>query len=95
MSYLSPIFLIGKIHIGNVEGASCVNIGNNLPIGFESYKKQNQGFGSITGDHNEIKDLKSKLRDSHVVDMINQSEGDDIPDLLKQIVENKFHKDFE
>lgn len=93
MSYLSPIFLIGKIHIGNVEGASCVNIGNNLPIGFESYKKQNQGFGSITGDHNDIKDLESKLKDSHVVDMINQSDNDDIPEYAKQLAK-KFHKGF-
>ncbi|MCM3703394.1 hypothetical protein [Paenibacillus macerans] len=57
---LAPNFVIGHIRVGTVEGASCINIGNNLPSGFTSHKKQNQGL-SVSGDYNELKDIESLL----------------------------------
>lgn len=46
---LSPTFYIGHIRIGSVEGASCVNLGNNWPTDFDNYKKHTQGFGEVGG----------------------------------------------
>lgn len=89
MSYLSPNFFIGSIHIGTIEGASCFNIGNNYPNGFRSYKKQNQGFGSISGDHNDIQGLRSFLNDPGVVDILTQYEADQIPDCIQRHIEKK------
>jgi hypothetical protein len=86
-SLLSPTFIIGHIRIGSVEGASCVNFGNNLPTGFVSNKKHNQGFGTVGGDHNHIKDARSALNDSDLIDMFN--DGDEIdgpPDWLRKII---------
>ncbi|MFZ5985640.1 MAG: hypothetical protein ACOYWZ_00740 [Bacillota bacterium] len=93
MSYLSPVFLIGNIRIGNIEGASCLNIGNNLPIGFESYKKQNQGFGSISGDNNDIQDIRSLLSDPGKIDMLNCSEKKEFPDWVKELVKSNISDD--
>lgn len=90
MDNLSPIFFIGSIRIGTVEGASCVNIGNNLPSGFQSLKKQNQGFGSICGDNNDISELCSVLKDTNMVDMLNQSGTDEVPDWIKKLASDKF-----
>lgn len=64
----SPSFFIGTISIGTVEGASCVNLGNNLPSGFVNYKKQNQGFGSISGDHHDIHDILATLEETDIRD---------------------------
>jgi|SRR4051794_13883131 hypothetical protein len=64
----SPSFFIGSISIGTVEGASCVNFGNNLPSGFVNYKKQNQGFGSISGNNNNIYDLLATLEEKDIYD---------------------------
>lgn len=64
----SPSFFIGTISIGTVEGASCVNLGNNLPSGFVNYKKQNQGFGSISGDNNDIHDILATLEENDIND---------------------------
>ncbi|OCA85083.1 hypothetical protein A8F95_10355 [Bacillus wudalianchiensis] len=64
----SPSFFIGSISIGTVEGASCVNLGNNLPSGFVNYKKQNQGFGSISGDHNDIRDILATIEEQDIND---------------------------
>lgn len=64
----SPSFFIGSISIGTVEGASCVNLGNNLPSGFVNYKKQNQGFGSISGDHNDIHDILATIEENGIQD---------------------------
>lgn len=89
MSALSPTFLIGYIRIGSVEGASCVNLGNNLEAGFQSYKKENNGLGSITGDNNDIKDLKSALRDSNVIDMLNDPVDDELPGWVKDLIKGK------
>lgn len=82
-------FYIGKIHIGSVEGASCVNFGNNFPTGFKNNKKQNQGFGSISGNHNDIQDIISQLKDSKVVDLFGCSSEDDIPVQVVSSVHNK------
>lgn len=90
MDDLSPVFFIGYIRIGSVEGASCVNIGNNLPVGFQSYSKQNQGFGSISGDNNNISELFSVLKDTNMIDMLNQSETDEVPDWVKRLAAEKF-----
>ncbi|MGE5631615.1 MAG: hypothetical protein ACM3TR_11035 [Caulobacteraceae bacterium] len=89
MPNASPIFFIGSIRIGIIEGASCVNFGNNLPIGFQSYKKQNQGFGSINGDNNEISKLFSALKDSNTIDMLNQPDSEDPPDWVKKMIASK------
>ncbi|HYF83358.1 MAG TPA: hypothetical protein VEB00_10065 [Clostridia bacterium] len=90
MDNLSPVFFIGNIRIGTVEGASCINLGNNLPVGFQSFKKQNQGFGSICGDNNDIAELCSVLKDTNVVDMLNQSGNDEVPDWVKRLASEKF-----
>lgn len=92
MDNLSPIFFIGTIRIGSVSGASCVNLGNNLPTGFQSFMKQNQGFGSITGDNNDISELCSVLKDTNMVDMLNQSDSDQIPDWIKKLAADKFFR---
>lgn len=89
MSLLSPVFFIGHIRIGSIEGASCLNMGNNLPVGFESHKKQNQGFGSISGDGNTIEDIRSLLEDSKIIDMLSQDNPEDIPDWVKQLILSK------
>jgi hypothetical protein len=86
MGYLSPNFFIGTIKIGSIEGASCVNMGNNFPSGFTSHKKHNQGFGSINGDHNDIKEIISRLDDKDILDMFNQTDQDDVPDWIKEIL---------
>lgn len=93
MSFLSPNFLIGEIRIGSVEGASCVNMGNNFPIGFENHTKLNQGFGSITGDANHISDVSSLLNDSAFIDMLtNPNDEHDIPDWIKPIITAKLRQ---
>lgn len=89
MPELSPVFFIGSIRIGVVEGASCVNLGNNLPVGFQSFKKQNQGFGSIIGDNNDISELCSALKDTNTVDMLNQPDDIDIPGWVKSLIAAK------
>lgn len=90
MDSLSPVFFIGTIRIGSVGGASCVNIGNNLPTGFQSFSKTNQGFGSITGDNNDISELCSVLKDTNMIDMLNQSDTDETPDWVKKLAAEKF-----
>lgn len=92
MENLSPVFFIGNIRIGSVEGASCVNLGNNLPVGFQSFKKHNQGFGSISGDNNDISELCSVLKDTNAIDMLNQSGPEDIPDWIKRLTAKEHHK---
>ena len=90
MDNLSPVFFIGNIRIGSVGGASCVNLGNNLPTGFQSFMKQNQGFGSISGDNNDISELCSVLKDTNMIDMLNQSESNETPDWVKKLAADKF-----
>lgn len=85
---LSPTFHIGHIHIGTVEGASCVNLGNNWPTDFENYKKHTQGFGEVGGDHNKLTEAQSTVADSELIDMLNLSDDAEIPDWLKELMEN-------
>lgn len=84
-SFLSPTFVIGYIRIGSVEGASCVNLGNNSPSGFQSHKKHNQGFGNVGGDHNQIRGLRSTLEDNDMLDMQNGLE-EEIPAWVRQSI---------
>lgn len=95
MDSMSPVFIIGYIRIGSVGGASCVNLGNNLPLGFQSFSKQNQGFGSISGDNNDISELCSVLKDANMVDMLNQSDSDDVPDWVKKLAADRFFENEE
>lgn len=81
-------FNINTINIHTVEGASCVNIGYNFPTGFESYKKHTQGFGSISGDNNQIDGLKSLLNDHSLVDAFSGTDWQDSP-WMKELMASK------
>lgn len=83
-SVLSPVFIIGHIRIGTVEGASCINFGNNRPSHFRSNKKHVQGFGTVAGDHNKIEGARTALNDSDFIDMLNTTEQ--VPDWLKRVI---------
>lgn len=94
MNKFSPAFFIGKITIGTVEGASCVNLGNNLPSGFTSYKKHNQGFGTVSGDNADIHDLFASLEERETHDAFNyeigeESEQDPLYQNVQAIIENQ------
>lgn len=86
MSFLSPNFLIGEFRIGSISDASCLNMGNNFPAHFQSHKKQNQGFGSITGDNNSIEGIRSLLSDPDFIDMFNHHDDPDLQELMKQFL---------
>jgi hypothetical protein len=60
-SVLSPTFIIGSIRIGSVDGASCVNFGNNWPSDFTSISNTQQGFGSVSGDGNQLSHFHALL----------------------------------
>ncbi|MFD1674207.1 hypothetical protein [Alicyclobacillus fodiniaquatilis] len=82
---LSPTFAIGTIRIGQIEGASCLNMGNNWPTNFRSTKKHTQGFGTVSGDHNTVREARSLLNDSDVIDTL--SLGDEpTPDWFMNFV---------
>jgi hypothetical protein len=87
-SMLSPTFIIGKIHIGTVEGASSVSFGNNLTAGFQSYTKHNQGFGDIKGDHNSLEGIHSILQDQDLEDLFASSK-EELPPWLKEEIEKR------
>ncbi|WP_235714552.1 hypothetical protein [Neobacillus dielmonensis] len=97
MKRFSPSFFIGSISIGTVEGASCVNLGNNLPSGFVNYKKQNQGFGSISGDNNDIHEIlatieEDAINDTFHYDGFNQPESDPImEEIKKEMADSELH----
>lgn len=67
---LSPTFAIGAIRIGQIEGASCLNMGNNWPTNFRSHKKHTQGFGSVSGNSNSVQGARTLLNDPDVIDML-------------------------
>ncbi|AZU61615.1 hypothetical protein [Neobacillus mesonae] len=75
---LSPNFFIKTFTIHSVDGASCVNIGTNRPIGFTSFKKHNQGFGSVSGSHNTIDGIKTLLNDESLFDLFRDSTNEDM-----------------
>ncbi|MGD6941888.1 hypothetical protein ACQCT6_07625 [Cytobacillus gottheilii] len=89
MTMLSPNFFIGNIRIGIVEGASSINFGNNASSGFESYKKQNQGVGNISGDGNELEGVRSLLNDSAIMDMLIHQKDHEIPQWLQTFIQEK------
>lgn len=89
---LSPVFAIGTIHIEHVEGASCVNLGNNWPTNFRSYKKQNQGFGSVSGNNNVMSALRSLLHDPDTYDMMSTPKQE-IPEWAEQFLDQEPHAD--
>lgn len=89
MALLSPNFFIGTIRIGTIENASCLNMGNNIPTGFESHQKLNQGFGTINGDGNTLEGLRSILSDSAVLDLMTNAKDNEIPEWVKLMVEKR------
>lgn len=85
---LSPVFVIGTISVGQMEGASCLNVGNNFPTNFQSYKKHNQGFGSVNGDHNVVPNLRALLNDPDVLDTVSFSPQPDVPEWVQRLIED-------
>ena len=84
LSLFSPLFLIGEIRIGTISDASVMNLGNSEMAHFASYKKQNQGFGSITGDHHSIDNIRTLLNDPDFIDMFSGEKGEAIPQWLEE-----------
>lgn len=83
---LSPTFVIGYIRVDSIEGASALNIGNNWPTNFQSYKKHNQGFGTIKGTRNEIQGARTLLNDPDLLDVFGSPEQ--IPEWLREMLLN-------
>lgn len=90
-NFLSPNFIFGEFKIGTVSEASCVNIGNNWPTDFKSYKKQNQGFGSVGGDNNEFSNATALVYDPDTVDMVNTADGD-VPEWVKDMIADRMEQ---
>lgn len=89
-SAFSPNFHIGSIRINSIERASCLNMGNNLPLDFTSHNKVNQGFGSISGDQNSLFRNRGTVEDPDLIDMLNmENEGDGIPEWIKETITNR------
>ncbi|GGE48910.1 hypothetical protein GCM10011391_29680 [Pullulanibacillus camelliae] len=92
-SLFSPLFLIGEIRIGTISDASVMNLGNNEMSHFASHKKQNQGFGSITGDNHSIDNIRTLLNDPDFIDMLSDGKETTLPqwleDMLTQQLKNK------
>jgi len=84
-SLFSPNFFIGHIRIGSVEGASCVNMGNNVLTGFQSRKKHNQGFGNVSGNRNNVTGTNASLDDSDFLDVFNGSE-EEMPSWVRELI---------
>lgn len=82
-SLFSPSFVIGRIEIGSVEGASCVNMGNNFSSNFKSSKKHNQGFGEVHGDNNRLSGTTSSLDDSDLLDLMSGDAAESIPEPIR------------
>ncbi|WP_404332795.1 hypothetical protein [Mesobacillus maritimus] len=89
MKSLSPTFFIGSIRIGTIQDASCVNFGNNFPTDLTSQKKQNQGFGNISGDHNDIHDILSRLTEKDKTEIFTESPTDSNPEWLEEMIKNQ------
>lgn len=85
--FMSTIFMVGTVSVGQMEGASCLNVGNNFPTNFRSVKKQNQGFGEIRGDHNVLRNLKSLLNDPDVLDTVSFKNDTEIPEWVAKLIE--------
>lgn len=83
---LSPVFYIGTIHVGEIEGASCLNMGNNWPTNFTSHKKHNQGFGNVRGSENDLRSVRALLNDPDTYDSLNLRDSE-LPDWLESLAE--------
>lgn len=82
-SLFSPNFVIGRIEIGSVEGASCINLGNNFPSNFHSSKKHNQGFGDVSGNNNRLSGTRSSLDDSDLLEWMSGEAASQIPEPVR------------
>ncbi|MEW8971531.1 MAG: hypothetical protein AB2411_12945 [Mesobacillus sp.] len=90
MKTLSPAFYIGSIQIGTVQDASCVNFGNSFPKDFTSQKNQNQGFGSISGDNNDIHDIISRLTQRNIAEIFGDAGGEEQqPEWLENLLKSQ------
>ncbi|HAQ06300.1 MAG TPA: hypothetical protein DCR24_01715 [Bacillus bacterium] len=89
MNTLNPTFYIGSIQIGTIQDASCVNFGNSFPQDFTSQKSQNQGFGSISGDHNDIHDILSRLTQRDITEIYTDSDKGEHPEWLEKMVKSQ------
>ncbi|GMA49843.1 hypothetical protein GCM10025857_12000 [Alicyclobacillus contaminans] len=88
-STLSPTFIIGAIRIGQIEGASCLNMGNNWISDFRSFKKHNQGFGSVRGDNNVVHGIRSLLNDPDTVDMLGAPPtSSELPEWMRRLIQD-------
>jgi len=93
LTKFSPAFYIGSISIGTVEGASCVNLGNNLPSNFTNYKKHNQGFGNISGDQANVHDILASLEEKDTSDVFGYEKEEneetlEINQMVKELMMN-------
>lgn len=86
MANITNNFIIGNIRVGSVEGASCINLGNNTPSHFENHKKHNQGFGTIGGDSNKIEGARTLLHDPDALDLPDWK--GDIPQWVENFLKN-------
>lgn len=84
---LSSVFVLGSIVVNQMEGASCFNVGNNFPTNFQSYKKHNQGFGTVHGSHNSIPNLRSFLNDPDVLDSVSFAPDGQMPEWVRNLIE--------
>lgn len=84
---LSSVFVLGSIVVNQMEGASCFNVGNNFPTNFQSYKKHNQGFGTVHGSHNSIPNLRSFLNDPDVLDSVSFAPDGQMPEWVRHLIE--------
>lgn len=83
---VSTVFMLGTVSIGQMEGSSCFNIGNNFPSNFRSVKKHNQGVGNISGDGNHIRNLRALLNDPDVLDSVAFRDETEIPPWVEQLI---------
>lgn len=88
----SPTFIIGSIRIGSVADASCINLGNNYPIGFRNYKKHNQGFGNIGGDHNRISGVEAAVDDADALESFGGDAPEPLPPWIRELVRSSGEK---
>lgn len=84
----SPTFIIGSIRIGAVEGASCVNMGNNYPTNFHNYKKHNQGFGNVGGDNNHLSGTRAFLDDSDMLETLSAGAEPEVPEWIQELIQS-------
>lgn len=71
---LHSTFHLRDIHVGTVEDASAINLGNSFPTNFKSVKKHNQGFGNVVGNENDIQDIASMLEEKDVIEAFNETQ---------------------